>query len=84
MLDEKNCRFITGKGIIELTRTETQLLAILIENKDKMVTHKYLSEKLYGIDGIRGGISARIGKLRRKLKGALEIKTKVGLGYYIN
>ena len=83
MLDEKNCRFITGKGIIELTRKETQLLGILIQNKDKVVTHKYLEETLYGIDGIRGGISARIGALRKKLKGALEIKTRIGLGYYI-
>lgn len=83
MLDEKNCRFITGKGIIELTRKETQLLGILIQNKDKVVRHEYLEEALYGIDGAKGGISARIGALRKKLKGVLKIKTKIGLGYYI-
>ena len=83
MLDERNCRYISASGIIELTRKETYLLAILIDNRDKVVTHEYLAEKLYGIDGIRGGISARIGKLRKKLAGVLEIKTKVGLGYYL-
>lgn len=83
MLDEKNCRFITGKGIIELTRKETQLLAILIQNKNRVVTHKNLEEALYGINGVRGGIPNRISVLRKKLKGVLEIKTKTSIGYYI-
>lgn len=83
MLDEKNCRFFADGKIIELTRKETQLLAILIQNKNRVVTHKNLEEALYGIDEVKGGISNRISVLRKKLKGVLEIKTKIGLGYYI-
>lgn len=83
MLDEKNCRFITANRTIELTRMETHLLGILIKNRGKVVFHKDLEEELYGMQGIRGGISTRISKLRKKLEGVLEIKTKIGLGYYI-
>ena len=83
MLDEKNCRFITANKTIELTRMETYLLSILIENRGKVVLHEILEKNFYGMEGIKGGISSRIGSLRRKLKGLVEIKTRIGVGYYI-
>ena len=84
MLDEKNRRYIVNGKIIQLTRMETIVLKELINNKDIVITYDMLEAAAYGtITGAWNGIRAAISRLRVKLKGELEIKTKYQIGYYI-
>ena len=46
--DEKEFLIVTSKEKIKLTKKENQLLKILIENKNSIVTRKELLEKIWG------------------------------------
>ena len=83
MLDEKNCRYIANGQVIELTVKESYMLRILIENKNKVVKYNQLSMELNKSEDIKGCVQTRMKRLREKLKGLLEIKTKYQIGYYI-
>jgi len=85
MLDEDNLRYIADGKIIELNRAETVVLSILIKEKGKFVS-RYLLEWVltHNIVGNRNYGATTIKRLREKLDGILEIKTKRGKGYYIN
>lgn len=85
MLDEDNLRYIADGKIIELNRAETVALSILIKEKGKYVSIYLLEWVLtHDIVGNRSYGATTIKKLRAKLDGVLEIKTKRGKGYYIN
>lgn len=83
MLDDICWRYIGKNKIIQLSRNEVILLRYIITN-NKVSTYKMLEKELYGeITGNRKFIIAIICRLRKKLKGELEIKTKNQIGYYI-
>lgn len=71
MHDEENCRYISNKKIIQLTETDSYILKLLLENKGKVVRFK---KQPY----------IQIHRLREKLKGEVNIKTKNKIGYYID
>ena len=70
MYDEETCQYICKNKIIDLTKTEGKILAQLIKNKGKVVR---FNKPQY----------INIHRIRRKLKGELEIITKNTIGYYI-
>ena len=85
LLDETNRRYIVNGRVVELTRMETIVLKELINNKDIVITYDMLEVAAYGtITGACNGVRAAVSRLRGKLKGVLEIKTKYQIGYYIN
>ena len=71
MYDEENQRFITKNGYIELSYEENKILKALIDNKGKVV----IFEKAPYIF---------IKRLRKKLMGEVDIKTRRSVGYYID
>ena len=84
MLDEYNQRYIADNNIIELTKAETEILYIFIKEKGKIVSNELLEWIIYrDITGDSKKVKGRISKLRKKLSGALEVKTKRQKGYYI-
>ncbi|PPD58724.1 response regulator transcription factor [Dehalogenimonas etheniformans] len=76
-------------GRIELTRTESIILAQLIRNCGRVVEHSKLAEIIWGEDypGSVNALRVYIGRLRRKLEADAAspafILSKAGQGYYI-
>ena len=76
MHDDEVGIYITKNGYIHLTGTENILLKSLIEHKGKI-----------GVKFVKGyeyNIRTSIKRLRKKLKGEIEIKNKRSRGYYID
>lgn len=69
--------------LIDLTLKEFELLAFLMQNKNKVLTRERLIEKVWGYDyiGETRTIDNHIQKLRKKLAMRDSIKTVFGLGY---
>ncbi|MGG7564840.1 response regulator transcription factor [Rhodovulum sp. DZ06] len=80
--DTRSGRVMLGGGSVPLTAQETNILAYLILNRDKVVSRTELSEHVYGYDTERDSntIEVFIGRLRRKL-GHKAIVTIRGRGY---
>ncbi len=70
MHDEENRIFATKDGYIKLSCAENEILKALIANKGKVVKFEKNPH-------------AYIKRLRKKLKGEVEIKTRNVAGYYI-
>jgi two-component system, OmpR family, response regulator MprA len=75
-----------GETFVELTRTEYQLLELLITNARRVLTHSVIYERVWGYDFGPASNSLRvyIGYLRRKLEEAGArplIHTVRGVGY---
>ena len=74
---------------VELTRTESLILAQLIRNCGKVVEHAKLAEIIWGEDypGSVNALRVYIGRLRRKLETDVAnptfIMSKAGQGYYV-
>lgn len=84
MLDEENQRFIAGEKIINLSKKETQLLSLLIQNKGKVVTYDDISDYIYGENGSdNNAIRSTMVRLKQRLGSSVEIKTVTGKGYMI-
>jgi two-component system OmpR family response regulator len=82
--DTRSGRASLNGQSISLTAQETNVLAYLILNEDKVVSRTELSEHVYGYDGDRDSntIEVFIGRLRRKLGTGL-IETIRGRGYQL-
>ena len=82
--DTRSGRASLNGQSISLTAQETNVLAYLILNENKVVSRTELSEHVYGYDGDRDSntIEVFIGRLRRKL-GAGLIETIRGRGYQL-
>lgn len=80
MYDEENWRYIGHNKIIQLTYREKQILDYLIENKNRVV--KYSELMALGHPSYPA-VTRIINRLKKKLAGELEIKTRNSLGYYI-
>ena len=72
MHDYENFRYVTKNGYIELSYHENMVLGFMIANKGKIVIPYTWVKKMI------------IKRLRTKLEGEVEIKTKYGAGYYID
>lgn len=75
-------------GRIELTKNEYRILLCLMENKGSTVSREKLMECLWETDSFvdENTLTVNVARLRKKLDSAgLErfIKTKVGVGYFI-
>jgi DNA-binding response OmpR family regulator len=74
---------------VELTRTESMILAQLIRNCGRVVEHTKLAEVIWGEDypGSVNALRVYIGRLRRKLEldvaSPVFILSKAGQGYYV-
>jgi two-component system OmpR family response regulator len=82
--DTRSGRASLNGQSISLTAQETNVLAYLILNENKVVSRTELSEHVYGYDGDRDSntIEVFIGRLRRKLGPGL-IETIRGRGYQL-
>jgi two-component system, OmpR family, response regulator MprA len=79
---------VGGERTIELTRTEYQLLELLMVNPRRVLTSELIYERIWGYDFGLAGNSLRvyIGYLRRKLEAGGEprlIQTVHGVGYVL-
>ena len=75
-----------GERFVELTRTEYQLLELLIANAGRVLTHSVIYDRVWGYDfgPASNALRVYIGYLRRKLDGAGArplIHTVRGVGY---
>jgi DNA-binding response OmpR family regulator len=88
MHDDELSLFITKNGYIDLSPCENFMLKFLLENKNKVITYDdfcvYLYCKKRYVIYDEYYFKSIISRLRRKLKGEVEIKTKHGIGYYID
>jgi two-component system, OmpR family, KDP operon response regulator KdpE len=71
---------------VRLTKTEFELLRLLITNRGRVVTHRVLMAALWGADyaGEVTILRGQMANLRRKiepLSGARYIRTESGVGY---
>ncbi|MBC7475953.1 MAG: response regulator transcription factor, partial [Candidatus Sericytochromatia bacterium] len=78
-----------GENILKLTTTEYSILWLLIQNENRVITHKYLLEKIWGDKQIDQTQYLRvyIGQLRKKIEDSEHqyIITESGIGYrFIN
>lgn len=69
---------------VELSKTEQKLLRLLIQNKGQTLTRDYLVDRIWtdGADYVdENALSVTVGRLRKKLNAANQIKTVYGIGY---
>lgn len=72
---------------IHLTPTEYKILCILSQNVGRVLTHSYLTKKIWGssFESDIASLRVHVGTLRKKIenvsKGACCIKTHIGVGY---
>jgi two-component system, OmpR family, response regulator MprA len=87
-LDRSRHGAVVGDAFAELTRTEYQLLELLMSNPRRVLTHSQIYERVWGYDfgAASNALRVYIGYLRRKLheSGARElIHTVRGVGYVL-
>jgi two-component system response regulator MprA len=88
LLDGARHGAVVGERFAELTRTEYQLLELLMRNPRRVLTHSVIYDRVWGYDFGAASNSLRVyvGYLRRKLEelGAPElIHTVRGVGYVL-
>jgi two-component system response regulator MprA len=87
-LDRARHGAVVGDSFAELTRTEYQLLELLMRNPRRVLTHSQIYDRVWGYDfgAASNALRVYIGYLRRKLQesGARElIHTVRGVGYVL-
>jgi two-component system response regulator MprA len=87
-LDPDNRSVLRGDRVIELTKTEFDLLAVLLQSATRVVTRSVLFTEVWGYDfGTKSNsLDVYIGYLRRKLEAAGEprlVHTVRGVGYVL-
>src|SRR3954447_13092996 len=85
-LDPDRHGVVAGENFVELTRTEYQLLELLMLNPRSVLTHSVIYERVWGYDfgPASNALRVYVGYLRRKLQevGARDlIHTVRGVGY---
>lgn len=80
------CTYL-GEQPLKLTPIEYRLLCLLAQNVGKVLTHKYITQKVWGVGWENNIASLRVfmATLRKKLESAPEsptyIQTHIGVGY---
>jgi two-component system response regulator MprA len=87
-LDRERHGVWVGSGFVELSRTELQLLELLMVNAGTVLQHGVIYDRVWGYDFGPGANSLRVyvGYLRRKLAAAGArplIRTVRGVGYVL-
>jgi two-component system, OmpR family, response regulator MprA len=87
-LDEVRHAAVVGESFVELTRTEYQLLELLLANPRRVLPHSLIYERVWGYDfgPTSNALRVYIGYLRRKLESAGApqlIHTVRGIGYVL-
>lgn len=94
-VEYKGLLFYSGEGFVvyqgqklELTKNELRILHVLLENRGNLVSRERLMEKLWQTDSFvdDNTLTVNVARLRKKLEeiGAVDyIKTKKGVGYYL-
>jgi two-component system response regulator MprA len=87
-LDPSNRTVTRGNRVIELTRTEFELLAVLLRSATRVVTRSVLFTEVWGYDfgSKSNSLDVYIGYLRRKLEANGEprlVHTVRGVGYVL-
>jgi Response regulators consisting of a CheY-like receiver domain and a winged-helix DNA-binding domain len=77
---------LLGEEEVHLTPIEFKLLSVLIENQGKVLTHKFLQEKIWGYETSDDYQSLRVfmASLRKKIAPPTDesyILTEIGVGY---
>jgi DNA-binding response OmpR family regulator len=67
---------------IELSRREYDLLLLLLDNKDRVLTRRQIEEQLYDEEPESNALEVHVHNLRKKLGREL-INTVRGVGYYV-
>ena len=82
--DFNKMEFYVDGSSVELSKTEQKLLRLLIQNKGQTLTRDYLVDRIWtdGADYVdENALSVTVGRLRKKLNAANQIKTIYGIGY---
>ena len=80
------CAYLAGQAL-KLTPIEYRLLCLLAQNVGKVLTHKYITQKIWGVGWENNIASLRVfmATLRKKLEAAPDspsyIQTHIGVGY---
>ena len=87
-LDPMRHGVIVGEVFIELTRTEYQLLELLMRNPRRVLPHNLIYERVWGYDfgPASNALRVYVGYLRRKLQDAGArplLHTVRGVGYVL-
>ncbi|MEA2153024.1 MAG: two-component system, OmpR family, response regulator MprA, partial [Solirubrobacteraceae bacterium] len=87
-LDRSRHGAAVGEQVVELTRTEYQLLELFMRNPRQVLTHSVIYDRVWGYDfgAASNALRVYVGYLRRKLQvvGAADlIHTVRGVGYVL-
>ena len=87
-LDRERHAVSVGGGVVELTRTEYQLLELLMLNARRVLPHEVIYDRVWGYDfgPASNALRVYVGYLRRKLDAAGArplIRTVRGVGYVL-
>ena len=81
-LNMENYSAYLENNLILLTKTEFELVKLLIENKEEIVLRDKIVEKIWGWEASDNLLDSTIKKIRQKL-GNEKIKTVRGIGYIL-
>ena len=82
--DFDKMEFSVNGSSAELSKTEQKLLRLLIQNKGQTLSRDLLVDRIWtdGADYVdENALSVTVGRLRKKLNAANQIKTVYGIGY---
>lgn len=85
----ENGQLICGGSIVELTKSENRIISALLMRKGSVVSREKLMQQLWNTDEFvtDASLTVLVSRLRAKLKeasgGEELIRTKKGIGYYI-
>jgi len=82
--DFNKMEFYVDGSSAELSKTEQKLLRLLIQNKGQTLSRDLLVDRIWtdGADYVdENALSVTVGRLRKKLNAANQIKTVYGIGY---
>ena len=81
-LNMENYSVFLDDELILLTKTEFELVKLLIENKEEIVSRDKIIEKIWGWEASDNLLDSTMKKIRKKL-GKEKIKTVRGIGYIL-
>ncbi|MGN1170702.1 MAG: winged helix-turn-helix domain-containing protein, partial [Lachnospiraceae bacterium] len=86
VLNSNQCIYVIDGKTVRLTKTETQLLELLIRNRNQVITKEQILDKIWGFnsDVEIANVELYIFYLRKKIdfsSAQLELKTIRGVGY---
>jgi two-component system response regulator RegX3 len=83
VIDEAGHTVLVDGREVLLSKTEFAVLAYLMRNKDRVLTHDQMLERVWGPDytGSNHVLQVAISRLRQKIDNAVQIEAVAGVGY---